>query len=354
MKIVNQITATKLRRIGASQGQNSEVWLSHDPQLDAEIVLKEIDATSLAVGDYFSEAKRVYRSRCSRIVHIMYASRDQDVIRIAMPYYRGGSLQDIINQRSPTVKEILKWVDHVTTALRHIHVCGVVHLDVKPSNILVHDDKTALLSDFGQARDLDKLGTTDAPPMYCYHFPPEVILHTNKVTASADQYQLGLTLYRLCNGDDMFYRGVDRGKISQQELGQLIVHGRLPDRQRFLPHIPNRLRRVIRKLLSIDPKDRYSDIMEIQNALNLVDKLLDWEYLVQGTDFAWRRKTATHVQEIAIRKNATNWSVVGHTIRRDNGVKRNKPGWTLGSFRTEKQALSGVERLFREMEAGRL
>lgn len=349
MQIVSNIQATIVTQIGADQGRNSSVFLAHDPQLNGQIVLKFIPLQLFDSPDqYFRESQILYANKSPRIVPIHYACRDSDFVRVAMPYFPKGSLEDLMNTRFLTVREILRWIDQILTGLHYVHSNSFVHFDIKPSNILLHEDGSAALSDFGQARKTNILGViNDIPPIYGSSMPPEIFSYTS-ITSLADIYQIGITLYRMCNGNEVF-----RSQIPSQfvDIKELITNGAFPNRRYFLPHIPRRLKTIIRRLLSVNPMQRYQSIIDIQNDLGQVNTLLDWEYYPSQQKYMWKTRNSIHEYAIEIDViSNTNWCVNGYTTNRLNGNIRRKTAWCKGSFTTRLKALRAVEKIFREME----
>ncbi len=107
--------------------------------------------------------------------------------------------------------------------------------------------------------------------MYIDGIPPEC--YAGSGTLHSDIYQAGLTLYRAANGDDFFdrQRSADPNEVRIRTLA-----GEFPSRDRFMPHVPNSLRRVLRKALSPNPVDRYQSASDFADALGRADIALDW------------------------------------------------------------------------------
>jgi len=354
MEIVSTIKAKIIKEIGVGKGQNSRVFLAYDPQLGGEVALKEMHISRFKSPDqYFNEAKALYANRSPRVVPVNYACRDADHIRIVMPYYRNGSLQDKLYHGPLTVRKIIEWADQFLTGAHYVHANHYIHFDIKPSNILIQNDGSVALADFGQSMPVNYLGVADVPAIYWVHYPPEAFLK-DKVTLSADMYQIGLTLYRMCNGDQYFKKQLPDLPVMPDEfrdaLQRLVLSGKFPNRNSFLPHIPLRLRTIVRKLLKIDPSDRYETIIDLQNDLGQVDTSLDWEYNELTNGAIWRKKNITHEYEIKLEPISNKWIIVGHTIRRSDGLRRRKGDWCDGPFPTRREAEKRLERLFRSME----
>ncbi|PWQ83585.1 serine/threonine protein kinase, partial [Stenotrophomonas maltophilia] len=86
-------------------GKNSEAYIAHDSQLNAQVVVKKIAKKHLvSVDEYFTEAKTLYLSAHPNVVQIHYACQDEDHIYIAMPYYAKGSLKKLMSTRHLTVR----------------------------------------------------------------------------------------------------------------------------------------------------------------------------------------------------------------------------------------------------------
>jgi serine/threonine protein kinase len=199
-----EISFDLIREIGA-HGTNSHTYVSRDHQLDAEIVTKQISKASLySPTNFFDESKALYASAHPNVVPIHYACEDSDNIYLAMPYYRKGSLKDLMGTRHLTVREIVTVACQILTALHNIHSKGLIHFDVKPDNILLSDRGEALLCDFGLAKQMNFSGIAAQDRHYAKMIPPEATTG-DFFNATFDIYQLGLTLYRMCNGDTAFY-----------------------------------------------------------------------------------------------------------------------------------------------------
>ncbi len=140
-----------------------------------------------------------------------------------------------------------------------------------------------MLSDFGLAKQM--LGGVAHPgKFYTSMVPPEVLAGHSKFDLTYDIYQIGLTLYRMCVGNEEFNRQFQT-YTNQTDFIRDVRAGTFPDRKRFPPHVPARLRTVIKKCLKVDPAERYQSAIEVANALATVDgPEMDWQLTeVSGT-----------------------------------------------------------------------
>ena len=297
-----------LREIG-QEGRNSKVYIARDKQLDAEIVVKKILKTSLRNADeYYEEAKKLNTSAHTNVVKVSYGCADIEHIYIAMPYYAKGSLKSLLAERYLTVREVIRYSIQFLSELHHIHSKGLMHLDIKPDNILISDSDEALLSDFGLAKFLDGNGYANPSNFYHKQIPPEIFSQTDK-TIRFDIYLAGLTIYRLLNGDEHFndqfnaFLPLD-DEANKQAYIQAIINGDFPNRSSYLPHIPVQLQKLVNKALSIDIIDRHTNVLELINKLSEIDKLLDWQYKVDNSTRTWSKDNKGTITEVILTTSA--------------------------------------------------
>jgi serine/threonine protein kinase len=287
-----EINFREIREIG-QDGQNSSVHIVYDSQLNDEIVIKQISKAKMGnVDEYFSEARLLYSSRHSNVVQIYYACQDDDCIYIAMPYYTNGSIKDVINSRSISLREVIKYSMEFLSGLHNIHSKGMIHFDVKPDNILIDAKGSALISDFGQSKSVNCIGIAEQDRIYSRQIPPEAI-DGYRFDVRFDIYQTGLTLYRMLNGNAEFTNQLmpfldDTGSINDRDGYKFAVrNGRFPDRNVYLDHVPKKMREIVNKCLEVNPDERYSNCLDLMNDLSELDVALDWVYSKSETEKIW-------------------------------------------------------------------
>jgi serine/threonine protein kinase len=269
------------REIG-QHGQNSRTFIAQDHQLNADIVIKEMEKADLDSGRFFAEAQALYASAHPNVVQIHYACEDDDSVYVAMPLYQNGSLKDLLARQFMTVREIIIIGCQVLAGLQHVHSKRLVHFDVKPDNVLLSDRGEGLLSDFGLARPIGPHGLANYDFGYVRTQPPEGFAGY-EFPRTFDIYQVGMLLYRMCCGNDEFERQfipfMPGGVFERDAFRVAVVNAQFPNRRIFPAHIPEALRAVVRKCLEVDPNDRYSSALEVANSLATIDgATLDWRY----------------------------------------------------------------------------
>lgn len=163
------------------------------------------------ISDRFRrEGRTSARLSHPNIVQVYDAGEDEfegrEISYIVMEYVPGGDLKELIDEKGPLSDgEISRIGAGAAAALDHAHGRGVVHRDVKPHNILLDDNGSPRLTDFGIARALDATQVTRTGTYLgtaAYSSPEQ--LRGEKATAKSDVYSLGITLYQAATGEQPF------------------------------------------------------------------------------------------------------------------------------------------------------
>lgn len=174
---------------------------------------------------------------------------------IVMPYVRAGTLQDRLQRGPLGMLEAARIIGDIAKGLAYAHAKGVVHRDVKPSNILIDEDGTAMLSDFGFASMTEaSLTLTGSGMVGTPSFMAPEQCRGEKVDARTDQYALGIVLYRLATGR-LPHDGETPLAIALKQINETPTEPR-----KVNPHVPLVIDEVIQRAMSKDPRDRYTDM----------------------------------------------------------------------------------------------
>ena len=179
---------------------------------------------------------------------------------LVMPYIAGGSLQAVLNVRQGPLglDETRRYLEQICSALDYAHARKVVHLDLKPLNLLIHEDGRLLLSDFGLAHLMEQgalEGGTNlqfGSPLY---MAPEHF--DGRPEQRSDLYALGVMLYQLLVGHVPF-EGATPVAVMRKHLTEPP-----PSLRAARPDLPLALERVIGKTLAKQPTQRYSTAGEL-------------------------------------------------------------------------------------------
>lgn len=194
-----------------------------------------------------------------------YIGRDPETNSwyIALEYVSGGSLRDKLNrEKRIETREAIEIISQVGSALDHAHSKGVIHRDIKPTNILFKKlpsgETRVLLSDFGiaKARGTEGIEGTIGTPGYMSFEQAS----GKDVDHRSDIYSLGVVLYEMLTGRAPF-EGTTLDVIHQY------IHQPPPPPSRINPHIPGEVEAVIMKTLAKNPEDRFQSVKEMVVAL---------------------------------------------------------------------------------------
>ncbi|HET6559778.1 MAG TPA: serine/threonine-protein kinase [Prolixibacteraceae bacterium] len=303
-------------RIG--NGGEGEVYKAHDRQLNSVIAIKKVSVKSfIKESSYFEEAKKLYLTRHQNIVPVNYACKDDDFIYLAMPLYGNGSLKSQMDTRFLSSREIIRYSLQFLSGLNNIHTKKLLHFDIKPENILLSNSNQAVISDFGLAEYTGKYGFSKIHGTTQVLAPPE-LFSQQQHNVKFDIYQAGLTLYRMCVGDIVFFSQINEAHIIKgvshpNNFIFNLMRGNFPDRSFYFSHIPIPLRRVITKALNPDIGVRYSTVIEFMNDIASIDNADDWIFETDYNSFEkWTKPNyelictfANNVWEVVAKKTTT-------------------------------------------------
>lgn len=263
-----QIPGYRLEKI-LGKGAMATVYLAIQESLDRRVAIKVLPA-HLGNDPIFSkrfvkEGKTVARLAHPHIVTIYDTGSHQQQLYIAMEYLEGDSLKQRI-KAGLTPEQAASYLCQIAQALGYAHRQHCIHRDIKPANILFRDAETAVLSDFGIAKNLEDktqltaVGWRIGTPNY---MSPEQAM-AKPVDARADLYSLGILFYEMLTGTRP-YQGSDAF-----ETARLHVKGPLP----ILPEQLKRFQPVINRLLAKDPLARFASAEELIQAVQTVNASL--------------------------------------------------------------------------------
>jgi len=230
------------------------VHLARHVPSDRRVALKVLSAR---LGDrpdmrdrFIREAQAANALDHDAIVSVIEAGEIADRPYIAMQYVEGGTLADLVRTSSLTPERTVELLAPIAGALDYAHGCGVIHRDVKPSNVLVDGDGSAYLADFGIAHVLDATRmTTDFVGTPAYTAPEQI--NGEPLTGACDQYALGCVLFECLTGrlpfPDPTFAGVMRAHVVQPP----------PPASSFEPALGDAIDAVLGRALAKQPSERH-------------------------------------------------------------------------------------------------
>jgi serine/threonine protein kinase len=246
------------------EGGMAVVYRARDERLKRDVAIKFIKRDQIPPSKVDMVLKRFEREAVAvasfdhpNIVGVFDYGEYEGAPYLVMQYISGGTLADRMGAAVPHA-EAVRLLLPVARSLAYAHAREVVHRDVKPTNILVTEDGTLKLSDFGIARLLEgddaitltRTGTSVGTPAY---MAPEQSM--GKVSDQrADIYSLGIVFYELLTGQRPFKGDTPMEIIIQH------VNTPLPDPKRYAPDLPENVVQVLKRALEKNPSDRYDSM----------------------------------------------------------------------------------------------
>jgi serine/threonine-protein kinase len=234
------------------RGGTAEVWRGRDERLDRDVAVKVLGSEAEpAFRERFTlEARRAASVSHPHIVTVFDEGQDGSDAFIVMEDIRGKSLRDIIAERGALPPaDVATLVRQLAGALDATHDAGLVHLDVKPANVIVDTSGNAKLTDFGIARAAQDSEERELVGTARYIAPERV--EGKPVSPSTDVYGLALVAYELLTGQPAF-AGVENEDLLRDRLDRGAPHIRTAD-----PRISDTVDAVVTRALARDPARRY-------------------------------------------------------------------------------------------------
>ena len=250
-------------------GGMAEVYLARDLRHEREVVVKVLrpeSASAVAVERFRREVALLARLQHPHIVPLIASGEVAGIQWLVAPYIAGGTLADrLLGHDRLGVTETVAIARQVVAALEAAHRHGIVHRDVKPSNILLGNGG-ALLADFGisalahtEAERLTATGVSVGTPAY---MSPEQASGSARVGPAADIYSLGCVLFE-CLGGQPPFPGPDARAIMARH-----VLDPVPSLAALRPGLSPALDAVVQRCLAKDAADRWPSAAVLGEALN--------------------------------------------------------------------------------------
>lgn len=247
------------------------VYLAEDCALARLVAIKvldkEITSSPLFEQRFLQEARTIASLNHPNILPIYALSHIEDCWAIEMPYISGGSLMDAELRGNLDVHRVLTHTRDILLALAVCHESGIIHRDVKPSNILLGENGTALLSDFGLAKVLaahqqDSLRASHSSSLFIgtpRYAPPES-WEEQAPTAAWDIYSVGMVLYEAISGSTPYDAETLLGLMKQ------LLERPVPPLKEVAPSVSQELSDLVSRMLFHDPAARFQDVADVLEA----------------------------------------------------------------------------------------
>lgn len=233
------------------RGSQAQVYLARDQILDRKVAIKVLSESIAddpsAMDRFLREARLAARVHHSGCLAIFDFGQEGGLTFMAMEYFRGRTLRDLIKKGPLEPYLALRLARDVASALGAVHQAGIVHRDVKPTNVMVDRSGRVRITDFGVARTIDDDHSGGMMVGTMKYMAPEQA-RAKEVDSRADIFSLGVVMYEMLNGKPPFGGTLDA----------LIARVTKPP-----PPLPStvtaseEVRRIVRRCMAKAPKQRY-------------------------------------------------------------------------------------------------
>ena len=250
------------------EGAMGTVYRAYDEGLDRTVAVKvlrqSVSGMTVRVDRFFREARAAARVSHPNLTHVYFVGGDGSYRFFAMEYVTGHSLDHYVNEKgTPDLETAMDILSQAAAGLEAAHRAGIVHRDVKPSNIIVREDGTVKITDFGLSKSIDsdvKISHDDAVIGTPIYMSPEQC-RSKPVDPRSDIYCLGLTAWAMLVGRPP-YPGPSLGDVIHDQ-----INTPLPSLTEERPDLPPALERVLRKMCAKDPDHRPGSMREVIDLL---------------------------------------------------------------------------------------
>ncbi|MBI1259509.1 MAG: protein kinase [Chloroflexi bacterium] len=251
------------------QGGMARVYKGLDVSLKRPVAVKVI-GEGLRQSDLYAqrferEAQAVAALHHPNIVNIFYFGNQDGLYYLVMEYIDGTDLESVLHNYAEhhelmPYADVVRILEAMASALDYAHQQGVIHRDVKPSNIMVERNGRPVLTDFGLALRVSEgtVGDTFGTPHY---ISPEQAQNSANAVPQSDLYSLGVVAYEMLAGTVPF------DDPSPTALAMQHIMAAVPSPRLFNPKLSEAVERVLFKALAKEPDDRYANGVEFTAAL---------------------------------------------------------------------------------------
>lgn len=322
------------------EGGMANVYLAYDTILDRRVAIKvlrgDLSNDEKFVRRFQREALSASSLSHPNIVEMYDVGEDNGIYYIVMEYIEGKTLKQLIKKRGAlTLSEAIDIMLQITDGISQAHDSYIIHRDLKPQNIMIKEDGTIKITDFGIAMALNstQLTQTNSVMGSVHYLPPEQASGKGS-TIRSDIYSMGILFYEILTGT-LPFKGDNAVEIALKQM-----RDEIPSVRKKNPAIPHSVENVILKATAKNPKNRYSDAKEMHADLLTVlndDRINEAKLVFKYPEHEVDENTKT-ISTIKTKtdqklKNEDN-EEVANIIEPDDKVikKTNKVIWILGSI----------------------
>lgn len=278
-------------RVGG--GQFGDVFEGHCP-LNGKVAVKLLRQKpgespadwATRSAELLAEAINLKSAQHRNVVTVHQVVKDaHGVVHLVAEFCNAGSVETGYLAGPLPLAKVRKIITDASAGLECIHSRAMVHRDIKPGNLLCHNG-IYKIGDFGLVTDRLVRGYASAAG-YVSHLAPEVFGPTGVTSPKTDVWALGMTTYRLLHGHSFFQDNF--GLMTPADFEQRIVRGGFAHSLPWLPHVPEKWRKFVRKSMHDDAAQRFPSAHAMGQALAPLPISPAWECQYAYNLITWKR-----------------------------------------------------------------
>lgn len=247
------------------EGGMANVYLAKDTILDRQVAVKvlrgDLSSDEKFIRRFQREALSVSNLSHPNIVEVYDVGEEDGQYYIVMEYIEGKTLKQLLYKRGAlTLPEVIDIMTQLTDGLAHAHEAYIIHRDIKPQNIMIEDNGTIKITDFGIAMAVNATQFTQTNSvMGTVHYLPPEQANGKSATVKSDIYSLGILMYELLTGSVPF-KGDNAVEIALKHMKE-----KLPSIRKQNPLIPQSVENIVIKACAKNPRNRYDTVKEMHD-----------------------------------------------------------------------------------------
>lgn len=260
------------------RGGMGKVFLARHTMMNRTVALKLISEQWCKDGAvlerFLNEARAAAALDHPNLVHAYNVDTEGDRYYMVLEYVEGEDLQRRVESGGPLPFELAAdYIRQAADGLAHAHAKGMIHCDIKPSNLLVNTQGVLKILDLGVSRWLGQAGAAGGSGSSkgqggeivgsVDYMAPEQVAHSQAADHRADIYSLGCTFFFLLSGRPPFGEGTLSERIARHQSAQI------PDVRQLRPDTPAALAEICARMMAKDPQQRFQSAGEVAEQLSL-------------------------------------------------------------------------------------
>lgn len=250
------------------EGGEGRILKAFDNAVERFVAIKELKLESKDRNQALKEARAIARISHPNVVSLYDVVEEEEKIYLIMEFVEGKSLREMLQECSYLDFQVALGIFiQVALAVEFAHNHGILHLDIKPENILISQEGIVKLTDFGIARFITEPEEAGRIMGSTHYLAPESL--KGRYSISSDVFALGVILYEMLAGHNPFY------SYDQEEAYKKILEYDPPAISSIRKDIPQEFDAILAKALAKQPFNRFKDVTRFRIK---VERFFEYDY----------------------------------------------------------------------------